>query len=62
MPSRAGPAVRARAQPLPCKRRMSPSSGRAGGGVQFEPWWIELMDNIEQRFRTMSESEVDWTE
>jgi hypothetical protein len=31
-------------------------------GVQNELWWLELMDYIDQNYRTMGESLVDWTE
>ena len=36
-------------------------SARAGG-VQLEQWWLELMDEVDRRYRTMGESEVDWAE
>lgn len=32
------------------------------GGVQLEQWWLELMDEVAHRYRTMGESEVDWSE
>lgn len=31
-------------------------------GMQNETWWLELMQHIDTRFRTMGESEVDWPE
>ena len=31
-------------------------------GVQNEQWWLELMDYVDQNYRTMGESVVDWTE
>jgi hypothetical protein len=31
-------------------------------GVQDEQWWLELMDHVDKKFRTMGESVVDWTE
>jgi hypothetical protein len=31
-------------------------------GVQNEQWWLELMDYVDQNYRTMGESEVDWVE
>ena len=31
-------------------------------GAQDETWWLELMDYIDQNYRTMGESTVDWTE
>lgn len=31
-------------------------------GVQNEQWWLELMDHIDQKYRTMGETTVDWTE
>jgi hypothetical protein len=33
-----------------------------GDGALMEQWVLELMDHIDQRFRTMGESERDWTE
>lgn len=32
------------------------------GGVQSEQWFLELMDHIDQRFRTLGEREADWVE
>jgi len=32
------------------------------GGVQSETWWLELMDYVDQNYRTMGEEEVGWTE
>jgi len=32
------------------------------GGVQAETWWLELMDEVDRKFRTLGESEVDWVE
>jgi hypothetical protein len=32
------------------------------GGPQQEQWWLELMDYIDQHYRTMGETEIDWTE
>ena len=32
------------------------------GGHQSESWWLELMDHVDTKYRTMGESEVDWTE
>lgn len=31
-------------------------------GVQNEQWWLELMDYVDQNFRTMGESEIEWAE
>jgi hypothetical protein len=31
-------------------------------GAQNEQWWLELMDYIDQNYRTMGESEIDWIE
>lgn len=31
-------------------------------GVQDESWWLELMDHVDSKYRTMGESAVDWTE
>ena len=31
-------------------------------GAQDETWWLELMQYIDQNYRTMGETEVDWTE
>ncbi|MFO0761840.1 MAG: hypothetical protein U0359_35695 [Byssovorax sp.] len=31
-------------------------------GAQDETWWLELMDYIDQNYRTLGESTVDWTE
>jgi hypothetical protein len=31
-------------------------------GVLSEKWWLELIDYIDQNYRTMGPSEVDWTE
>ncbi|NUQ76860.1 MAG: hypothetical protein HUU21_25275 [Polyangiaceae bacterium] len=31
-------------------------------GVQNEQWWLELMDYVDQNYRTMGESVVDWTD
>lgn len=31
-------------------------------GPQITSWWLELMDYIDQNYRTMGESLVDWTE
>jgi hypothetical protein len=31
-------------------------------GPQIESWWLELMDQIDQRFRTLGEADVAWTE
>lgn len=31
-------------------------------GAQNERWWLELMDYIDQNYRTMGESEIDWIE
>lgn len=32
------------------------------GGVQSEQWWLELMDYIDQNYRTMGEEEIDWVD
>lgn len=32
------------------------------GGVQAEGWWLELMDEVDRKYRTMGETEVDWVE
>ena len=29
-------------------------------GPQLESWWLELMDYVDQRFRTMGEGDTDW--
>lgn len=31
-------------------------------GVQNEQWWLELMDHVDQRFRTMGETTTEWAE
>ena len=31
-------------------------------GAQDETWWLELMDYMDQNYRTLGETEVDWTE
>jgi hypothetical protein len=31
-------------------------------GPQMDRWWLELMDEIDKRYRTMGESTVEWTE
>ncbi len=31
-------------------------------GVLDESWWLELMDYVDQNYRTMGETDVDWTE
>jgi hypothetical protein len=31
-------------------------------GPQMDTWWRELVDHIDQRFRTMPETTVEWTE
>lgn len=31
-------------------------------GVQTESWWLELMDYIDQNYRTLGETEVDWVD
>jgi hypothetical protein len=31
-------------------------------GVKDEQWWLELMDYVDQHYRTMGESLVDWTQ
>jgi hypothetical protein len=31
-------------------------------GVQSEQWWLELMDYVDQNYRTMGESIINWTE
>jgi hypothetical protein len=31
-------------------------------GAQQESWWLELVDEIDKRYRTMGPSEVQWTE
>jgi hypothetical protein len=31
-------------------------------GAQDEQWWLELMDHMDQNFRTLGPSSVDWTE
>jgi hypothetical protein len=33
-----------------------------GDGPQMEEWFLELMDHVDQRFRTMGPSEIDWSE
>lgn len=32
------------------------------GGFQNESWWLELMDYVDMKYRTMPTTEVDWTE
>ena len=32
------------------------------GGHQSESWWLELMDHVDTKYRTMGETEVEWTE
>lgn len=31
-------------------------------GAKTEQWWLELMSYVDTRFRTMGETEIDWTE
>jgi hypothetical protein len=31
-------------------------------GAQDESWWLELMDYVDQHYRTLGERDVDWTE
>ncbi len=31
-------------------------------GLQAESWWLELMEEIDNRYRTMPPTEIDWTE
>lgn len=31
-------------------------------GAQDEQWWLELMDHMDKHYRTLGETEVDWTE
>ena len=31
-------------------------------GPKTESWWLELMDEIDSRYRTMDETEIEWTE
>ncbi len=31
-------------------------------GAQDEQWWLELMDYVDQNYRTLGEVEADWTE
>ena len=31
-------------------------------GAQDEQWWLELMDHMDKNYRTLGETEVDWTE
>lgn len=31
-------------------------------GVQAESWWLELMEEIDTRYRTLEPTEVEWTE
>ena len=30
-------------------------------GAKIESWWAELMDEIDERFRTMPPTEIEWT-
>jgi hypothetical protein len=30
-------------------------------GPKMESWWLELMDEVDRRFRTMPEAEIEWT-
>lgn len=32
------------------------------GGPKMEQWMLELMDHVDQRFRTLGETEIDWAE
>jgi hypothetical protein len=32
------------------------------GGMMAESWWLELMDEIDTRYRTMAPTEVTWQE
>lgn len=32
------------------------------GGMMAESWWIELMDEIDNRFRTLPPTEIEWVE
>ncbi len=36
-------------------------SGREEG-IQAEAWWLELMEEIDRKYRTMPPTEIDWTE
>src|SRR5690606_16995000 len=31
-------------------------------GPKMEKWWMELVDEIDSRYRTMPETEIDWVE
>ena len=31
-------------------------------GAQLDTWWRELIDHIDQRYRTMPESTIEWTD
>ncbi len=31
-------------------------------GPKTESWWMELMDEVDKRYRTMGTTEIDWTE
>ncbi len=31
-------------------------------GPQMDKWWLELMDEIDKRYRTMGESTIEWTD
>ncbi len=45
-----------------CMRGSFFADSARDGGLQDEQWWLELMDYIDGHYRTMGESDVDWTE
>ncbi len=45
-----------------CQRGSFFTDSARDGGLQDETWWLELMDYVDQNYRTMGETEVDWPE
>ena len=31
-------------------------------GPQMDAWWLELMDEVDKRFRTLGPSTIEWTQ
>jgi len=45
-----------------CLRGSFFSDSARSGGLEDESWFLELMDYIDGHYRTMEESQVEWTE
>ena len=45
-----------------CQRGSFFTDSAREGGLEDESWWLELMAHIDQNYRTMGDSEVDWPE